>query len=263
MIARRLSLLAAVALAGCAGTGGSGGGSSPRHHEWTDVVHGGRTVRCFVVFPETSKPAPAVLVIHENKGLTDWVRRTADLLGEAGYVAVAPDCLSGMGPGGGGTESFPNEDAATKGIYALPPAQVTADLQAAADHAKSLPACDGRLAVAGFCWGGAQSFRFATARTDLSAAFVFYGSSPDDERAYASIGCPVYGFYAEHDQRINAGLSKTRERMRAAGKTFDDVVYPGAGHAFMRQGEAPDAKPDNRAARDAAWKRWLELLRTM
>jgi len=235
--------------------------ASPRHQEWVDVVHDGRTVRCFVVYPESSAKTPAVVVIHENKGLTDWVRSVADRLGEEGFLAIAPDLLSGTGPGGGGTDAFASVDAATKGIYALPPEQVTADLRAVADHVKADAACDGTLFVAGFCWGGSQTFRFATDRGDLRAAFVFYGSAPEDEAALGRIACPVHGFYGGDDARIGATIPATSERMTKLGKAFDPVTYDGAGHGFLRAGEGPDAKPANRAAADAAWKRWLELLR--
>src|SRR3954470_5212163 len=107
---------------------------SPRHHEWVQVKNGGRTVNCFVVFPEVKNKATAVLVIHENKGLTDWVRGVADQLAEAGYVAIAPDLLSGMGPNGGKTSDIKSVDEATKILYELKPDQVTADLNAVADH---------------------------------------------------------------------------------------------------------------------------------
>src|SRR5438105_11988244 len=97
---------------------------SPRHHEWVKVKNGERDVHCFVVFPEVKDKATAVLVIHENKGLTDWVRSVADQVAEAGYVAIAPDMLSGLGPKGGKTSDFPSIDAATKALYTLPPDQV-------------------------------------------------------------------------------------------------------------------------------------------
>src|SRR5438034_7613102 len=117
---------------------------SPRHHEWVVVKNGQREVHCFVVFPEVKDKATAVLVIHENKGLTDWVRGVADQLAEAGYLAIAPDCLSGMGPKGGNTDSFPSEGEATKAIGKISqmPNQVTGDLNAAAEDALKLPACN-------------------------------------------------------------------------------------------------------------------------
>jgi carboxymethylenebutenolidase len=199
---------------------------SPRHHEWVEVKHGDRTVHCFVVFPEVKDKTLAVLVIHENKGLTDWVRSVADQVAEAGYVAIAPDMLSGLGPKGGKTSDFDSVDAATAALYKLPPDQVTADLNAAADYVLKLPAVNGKLVVGGFCWGGGQTFRFATSRPDIKAACVFYGPSPD-AAAMAKITCPVYGFYGGMDARINAGLPKTEEAMKAAGKTFEPVTYEG------------------------------------
>jgi carboxymethylenebutenolidase len=141
----------------------------------------------------------------------------------------------------------------------LDPEQVTADLNAVADYASKIPASNGKLYVAGFCWGGGQSFRFATHRTDLAAAFVFYGPPPPKD-AMANITAPVYGFYAGNDARIGATLPAAREDMKAAGKTFEPVTYDGAGHGFMRAGEAPDASDANRQARLGAWARWKKLL---
>lgn len=232
---------------------------SPRHQEWVPVMSGERAVDCFVVYPEVQDNAPAVVVIHENKGLTDWVRGVADQLAEAGYIAIAPDLLSGAGPNGGNTSSFESQDAATQGIYGLDADQVTADLNAVADYVIGLAACDGQLAVAGFCWGGGQTFRFATNRDDLKAACVFYGRfdhTPDD---LARIECPVYGFYGGNDQRINATIPETTAQMASAGKNFEPVIYDGAGHGFMRAGEESDGSEANRAARDQGWERLREI----
>lgn len=252
---------------------------SPRHGEWVAIQHNGRTVQAFVVYPETKHKAPVVIVIHEIFGLTDWARSVADDLAANGYIAIAPDFLSGMAPNGGKSSDFPNVDAAREANSKLPPEQVTADLNAAADYAKKLPAASGKLAVAGFCWGGGQSFRFATTRKDLRAAFVFYGVPP---KAFASITVPVYGFYAGDDARIGATVPDTVEAMKKAGKKYEAVTYPGAGHGFMRAGEDPaadaalaDPSQDlaavkariraaaNQSARQEAWKRWLALLKAM
>jgi carboxymethylenebutenolidase len=233
---------------------------SPRHHEWLDVKHDERTVRCFVAFPEVKDEVPAVLVIHENKGLSDWVRSLADQLAEAGYVAIAPDLLSGMGPNGGNSDAFERVDEATQAIGKLDPTQVMADLGAVADHVLGLAASNGKLSVAGFCWGGARTFELATARKGLQAAFVFYGSAPADEAALARIECPVYGFYGESDARITASVAATGEAMKRAGKAYEPVIFAGAGHGFMRAGEAADASAANRKAREDGWKRWKELL---
>ncbi|MGH9524888.1 MAG: dienelactone hydrolase family protein [Terriglobales bacterium] len=232
---------------------------SPRHGEWVTIKNGSRNVRAFVSYPESSGKTPVVVVIHEIFGMTDWVRLTTDEIAAAGYIAVAPDLLSGMGPNGGDSSAYPSIDDARGAVGKLPPDQVMSDLNAAADYGKKLPASNGKLAVVGFCWGGGQSFRFATNRKDLSAAFVFYGPPP--EQGINNIQAPVYGYYGGNDERIDATIPKAEEEMKAAGKTYKPVVYEGAGHGFMRAGEAPDASEANKKARDQAWVRLKELLK--
>jgi carboxymethylenebutenolidase len=235
--------------------------NSPRHGEWVEVKNGARTVRCFIVYPQVKDPAPAVVVIHEIFGLTDWARGAADQLAAAGYIAIAPDLLSGMGPGGGGTSAYSGRDAVMSAVSGLPSDQVTGDLNAAADYVKAQPSCNGKLAVAGFCWGGGQSFHFASNRGDLKAAYVFYGPPPRNPDEMAKINCPVYGFYGGNDARITASIPKTESQMKAAGKTYEPVTYEGAGHGFMRAGEDPNDKtPANKTAHDEAWERWKKLL---
>src|SRR6266851_4525747 len=222
---------------------------SPRHREWVKVKNGNREVNSFIVYPEVNRKATAVVVIHEIFGMSDWVQELTDELAEAGYIAIAPDLLSGMGPNGGGTS-----DVATKGANAigaaireLKPDQLASDLNAVADYVSKLPAANGKVAVAGFCWGGSQTFAFATNRPSLKAAFVFYGSAPAnnpqgqpysiDKAALEKIGAPVYGFYAENDMRIDATVPPTTDAMKELKKPYDPVTYAGAGHGFMRLGE--------------------------
>jgi carboxymethylenebutenolidase len=233
---------------------------SPRHLEWVKVKHDNREVNCFVAYPEIKEKAAAVVVIHEIFGLSDWVRGVADQLAEAGYIAIAPDLLSGMAPGGGGTAELGGGDAVRKAISSLPAPQVTADLIAAQDYVSKLAACNGKVAVAGFCWGGSQSFRFATNSKEVKAAFVFYGTGPNQEEDVARIPCPVYGFYGGNDARVTATVPKTTELMKQAGKKYQPVTYDDATHGFMRAGEAPDASAANREAREQAWKCWKEAL---
>jgi carboxymethylenebutenolidase len=225
---------------------------SPRHREYVNIKNGARTVQAFVVYPEVKEKAPVVLVIHEIFGLTDWVKDVADQLAEKGYIAMAPDLLSG--------QKYEGVDDAIKAISNLPPEQVTSDLNATADYAKKLPAASGKLMVAGFCWGGGQSFRFATNRKDLAAAFVFYGPPP--QSGTENITAPVYGFYGGNDARINATIPDTEQKMKAAGKKYDPVTYEGAGHGFMRGGEDPNGKPADKKAHDEAWQRWLALMKS-
>jgi carboxymethylenebutenolidase len=233
-------------------------------------------VHAFVVYPEIKAKAPVVIVIHEIFGLSDWARSVADDLAANGYIAIAPDLLSGMGPKGGGSSEFSSQEVG-KAISSLNPDQITADLNAVADYAKKIPAANGKIAVSGFCWGGGQSFRFATNRKDLSAAFVFYGPGPDNVSA---ITAPVYGFYAGEDARVGATVPATTEAMKKAGKKYDPVTYEGAGHGFMRAGEDPandaaaanndpaakqkhDMAVANKKAHDEGWARWLRLLKSM
>jgi carboxymethylenebutenolidase len=231
---------------------------SSRHSEWVTIKHDGRSVETLVVYPESKGKTPVVLIIHEIFGMTDWVQDLADQVAAAGYIAVAPDLLSGMGPNGGRSTDFA-EGKTMEAVSHLNPDQVTADLNAAADYGLKLPASSGKIFVGGFCWGGSQTFRFATNRGDLAAAFVFYGGPPEKD-AIARIKAPVYGFYAGNDARIDTTIPDTITQMKAAGKRYDPVTYEGAGHGFMRAGEAPDANDANKKARADAWVRWKSLL---
>ena len=233
--------------------------NSPRHLEWVAAKHDDRKVNCFLAFPEVSKKATAVIVIHEIFGLSDWVRGMTDQLAEAGYIAIAPDLLSGMAPNGGGTNEFSTDDV-RRAVSSLDSDQITADLNAVFQYVAKLPACNGKVVVAGFCWGGRQSFRYATNNNGLEAAFVFYGTGPEQAAEVETITCPVYGFYGENDARVNATIPDTTDWMKAKDKSYDPVKYEGAGHGFMRAGEAPDASPENRQGRADAWERWKKLL---
>ncbi len=263
---------------------------SPRHGEFVTLTEaGGRKLQVWVVYPQAKTKVPVVVMIHEIFGLSDWAKEMADELAGAGYIVVEPDLLSGLGPAPatapaastaspanpmtsqnqagapyvpatpGGTEAFPDRSAVVRAVSSLPDAQVLTDLDTAADYGKKLPAANGHLDVAGFCWGGGKSFLFATHRPDLSAAFVFYGTPPPAD-AMKNITAPVYGFYASSDERVSATIPQTVIDMKAAGKTYDPVVYDGAGHGFMRAGEAPDANAANSAARAQGFRRLVKLL---
>ena len=248
--------------------------NSPRHLEFVKVPAGPRVVTASIAFPEVKAKATAVIVIHEIFGLSDWVRGVTDQLAEAGYIAIAPDLLSGMAPKGGGSDELGVGDGVRKVIGSLPPAQITADLDAVAAYVAKLPACNGQVVVAGFCWGGGQSFRYATNNKNLSAALAFYGTGPTDAAEIARIACPVLGFYGGNDARVNSTIEQSTALMKAAGKTYEPVIYDGAGHGFMRAGEMPAPAADadektktayaaNAKARAEAWTRWLALLKKL
>ncbi len=231
---------------------------SPRHREWVTVTHDGRKVETFIAYPESSKNTPVIVVIHEIFGMSDWVEQVTDEFAAAGYIAIAPDLLSGMGPNGGGTKSFDSGDVG-KAINKLPPDQITADLNAVADYGLKLPSATKKLFVTGFCYGGGQAFRFATNRHDLAATMSFYGPPPDKE-SMARINAPVYGFYGGTDNRIGAMVPGAAATMKELGKIYEPVTYEGAGHGFMRAGEQPDPTPANAKAREEAWARIKKIM---
>src|SRR6266513_2296527 len=204
--------------------------SSPRHGEWVDIKSDARTIKAFVVYPERKDKAPAVLVIQEIFGLTDWLRSMCDELAEIGVIVIAPDFLNG--------QKFEDADGARKAIAAVTEEQVKSVLNATADYALKIPACDGTLAVCGFCHGGGWAFTYANENPKLKATYSFYGAAPDEASKVANIPCPVYGFYGENDERVNATIPNAEEFMKAAGKKYEQVIYKGAGHGFMRSGES-------------------------
>ena len=233
---------------------------SPRHMEWVSQNIVERELKSFLVFPEASGMVTGIILIHENRGLNDWERSMADQLAAEGYIVMAPDMLSGKALLGGKTSDFKNEDDARNAIYELDPDEVTANLEAVYSHLFNLPACNGKVVVLGFCWGGSQTFRYLTNNTCITAGFVFYGTAPGDTGSLEKITVPVYGFYGENDARVNAGIPETEERMKRYGKLYEPVIFEGGGHGFMRSGEGPDASEGNRKAREAAWNRLIEIL---
>jgi carboxymethylenebutenolidase len=217
---------------------------SPRHGEWVDVqLPGSDTkIKSWVVYPERKETAGVVIVIHEIFGMTDWVRSVADQLAADGFIAVAPDLLSGMGPNGGGTESLGNNVGQT--IRQISADEQAKRLDAVRDYAVALPSANGKTATIGFCWGGSASFSYATRQPKLNAAAVYYGSAPmsgpQDERAIdkgalGKIACPVMGFYGGNDNRITSTVDPTGKAMQELTKTYTPHVYEGAGHGFLRQ----------------------------
>ena len=231
---------------------------SPRHGEWIDVnTLDGTKLVTWVVYPERKEKAGGVIVIHEVFGLTDWVRGVADQLAQEGFIALAPDLLSGLGPNGGGTASL-GEDV-TKTIRTLKPEQVASRLDAVSSHALALPAANGKVGVLGFCWGGAASFNYAAAQPKLDAAVVYYGAAPSDAAVYPKIVAPILGHYGEDDARVNATIPTAQAAMTKLGKSYTARVYDGAGHAFLRQQTGRDGA--NLKASEQAWPATVQFLR--
>ncbi|HEV8268356.1 MAG TPA: dienelactone hydrolase family protein [Thermoanaerobaculia bacterium] len=232
--------------------------ASPRHGELVDVKRAaGAPIRTWIVYPERKDKAPVVILIHEIFGLSDWMRGVADRLAKEGFIAVAPDLLSGLGPGGGGTESAASRDDVVKLVRGLSPEETRARLDAVRDWAAKIPSANGKVATMGFCWGGAASFSYAAARPALSAAVVFYGVSPAAEEL-AKLTVPVLGLYGGDDARVTSTIEPAKAELAKRGKTFEANVYDGAGHGFLRAQEDREGK--NLEAARKAWPRAVKFL---
>jgi carboxymethylenebutenolidase len=233
--------------------------TSPRHGEYADVKlpGGGTPLRTWVSYPERKDKAPVVVVIQEIFGLSDWIRGVADQLAKEGFIAVAPDMISGLGPDGGGTESVASRDDVVKLVRGLPPEETASRLAAVRDYAAKIPAGNGKVGTIGFCWGGARSFEQAM-QPGVSAAVVYYGSSPD-AAGLAKVQAPVLGLYGGDDARVNATVPPAQEEMKKLGKPYEAVMYEGAGHGFLRQQEGRDGA--NLKASQQAWPKTLAFFR--
>ncbi|CAN5854924.1 hypothetical protein BH23GEM6_BH23GEM6_23900 [soil metagenome] len=206
--------------------------ASPRHAEWAMIDAGnGDSVRVWIIYPERSDRAPVVLVVHEIFGLTHWIRAVADQLAADGYIAAAPDLLSGAGVPE--DESGPDPDSARAAIRTLAPADVQRRLTAVASWATALPAALPSYGIVGFCWGGTVSFEHAANAPGLGASVVYYGTSPS-EQDLMRVTAPVLGLYGENDARVNATIAPAEAVLRARRRTFQTEIYRGAGHGFLR-----------------------------
>lgn len=232
--------------------------SSPRHAEWAVVRTGdGDSVRVFVVYPETSQPAPVVLVAHEIYGLTSWVRGVADQLAADGFIAIAPDLLT-MKDVPVGEDGEPDRQQATQQIRSLDVTGVHRQLSAVAEWGMALPAATDSYGIVGYCWGGSTSFRHAVESDDVDAAVVYYGSSPDTT-LLGRIAAPVLGLYGGDDERVNATIPAAKRALDALGRTYDVHIFEGAGHGFLRQQNGRDGA--NMEATRQAWPLTIEFFR--
>jgi carboxymethylenebutenolidase len=222
------------------------------HGEWVQYKSGKDSVRAYVAYPERKDKAPAVIVIHEIFGLTEWEPTVADRLAKEGFVAILPDLLSSKHG-----KSPTDQDEGRKLIGELEPDRVTADLNATYAYVNGLPAVrKDDVGTIGFCWGGGQSFRYATNNPNLKAAVVCYGPAPDTA-SMRRIKAPVLGIYGENDARINAALPDVNSAMQMQGKTFTQEIFPGTGHGFLKPGREGSDGPQP----EKAWTRILEFYR--
>jgi carboxymethylenebutenolidase len=235
--------------------------TSPRHGEFVDIAVPDDKVplKTYVVYPERKEKAPVVIVIHEIFGLSDWIRGVADQLAAEGFIAIAPDLISGMGPNGGGTDAVADRDGVVKLVRGLKPEDVVKKLNAVREYGMKLPAASGKTGTIGFCWGGGTSFAYAVAQPGLNAAVVYYGTSPSDAAAFGKINAPVQGHYGGNDARVNATIEPAKKAMADGGKKYDPHIYDGAGHGFLRQQDGQNGA--NLKATEQAWPATVKFLK--
>lgn len=235
--------------------------SSPRHAEWVDIkASSGAPIKSFVVYPERKDKAPVVIVIQEIFGLTDWIRGVADQLAKEGFIAIAPDFLSGMGPNKGGSQELgePGSVAEIRKLTDDDRIRILNDVRA---YALTIPAANGKTATVGFCWGGAASSLFALRQPGLNAAVAYYGGMPTDPAAFANAKTPILGLYAANDNRVNATLDLAKAELAKKNVPYEQHFFEGAGHGFLRQQNGSAQAPNNRQASEKAWPLTLEFLR--
>ncbi len=233
---------------------------SPRHGEFMDIKYEGSQypIRTWIVYPERNEKAPVVIVIHEIFGLSDWIRAVADQLAKEGFIAVAPDLISGMGPNGGGTESAATRDDVVRMIRGLSAEETYLRLNAVRAHAVKLPAANGKSATVGYCWGGTRSFGYTSAQPELNAAVVYYGTSPDSTEL-TKIKAPVLGLYGGDDARVNATIEPAAAQLKKMKRVYEYEIYEGAGHGFLRAQTGREGA--NMRATQQAWPRTIEFLK--
>src|SRR5262245_46433709 len=201
-------------------------------HEWADIPVGASKVHTWIEYPDGDAKAGVVVVMSYEAGLDDWIRSVADELATSGFIALAPDVLTGLGPNGGNYESFKSPDEAIRAIRAkVTPAQAMRQYLAAAAYGAKLPRANGKIGSIGFGPGATLSFRFAAEAPAVNGAVVFYGLAPDDA-TLQKVKVPVIAFYGEDDPEITGTVDATAAAMKRAGKSFEHQIYPGATHHF-------------------------------
>ena len=235
--------------------------SSPRHGEWVDIKGSdGTPIKSFVVYPESRDKAPVVIVIHEIFGLSDWIRGVADQFAKEGFIAIAPDFLSGRGPNKGGSQELGSQGS-TQEIRNVTPDDTIRILNDVRTYALAIPAANGKVATVGFCWGGGTSFRYALTQPALNAAVAYYGPMPAEPAAYEKAKAPILGLYASNDQRVNANIELAKTELTKRNVSYEPHIFEGSGHGFLRQQAGNQNAPNNIGATAKAWPLTLEFLR--
>jgi carboxymethylenebutenolidase len=237
--------------------------SSPRKSERVDIKssNGGAPIKSFVVYPDRRDKAPVVIVIHEIFGLSDWIRGVTDQLAKEGFIAIAPDFLSGMGPNKGGSQELGSQGStqAIRNVTDDDKLRILNDVRA---HALTMPAANGKIGTVGFCWGGGTSFLYALKQPALNAAVSYYGPMPSDPAAFATAKAPILGLYGGNDSRVNSNIELAKTELAKAKASYAPHIFEGAGHGFLRQQAGGEQAPGNMKATEQAWPLTIEFLKT-
>ena len=250
--------------------------ASPRHGEWVKIAWepgSSDSLMAWIVYPSTTNAhAPVVVVVHEIFGLSTWVRGVADQVAADGYIAIAPDLLSRVR--GGPTTVEMSGDSARRIIGGVNTAERTRGITAAARYAMSQPSAAQRYAVIGYCWGGSTVWAYAVngGIPGYSGGVAYYGLPYMNEKvpngdSLAKITKPVMLLSGAKDTRIGTAMPAVDSAMKALGKSYVGINYPGAIHGFLRAQDDPKPQRDvaeeqaNLAATKDAWPRTLEFLR--
>ena len=236
--------------------------SSSKHKmECIKIESAASGLNSFIVYPDSLTTAPAVIIIHEEFGMTEWMMSFADQVALQKYIAIVPDLLSGHSPGNGNSGGYRNWGDARDKLLSMDQDEIIASIDMVLSYIKELPSCNGTVIIAGFGWGGSQVFQYLSQNDNLEAGLVFYGIAPDKNKKLKQISVPIFGFYGENDSKVNSTLWSTDRKMKQLDKSFYPVVYEFGGHGFMRSGERPNANEGNIKARTAAWKRLRTILK--
>jgi carboxymethylenebutenolidase len=204
-------------------------------------------MRAFLARPKKGKKFPAVIVIHENRGLVPHIQDVTKRMAREGFLTIAPDALS---PLGGTPEDISNVGEMFKQLNSE---QTTKNFVAAVKYLKTHPLSTGKVGCTGFCWGGAMTNQVAVHSPDLNAAVPYYGRQPAPEDV-EKIKAPIMAHYAGNDAGINAGIPAFEEALKKYNKEYQIFIYEGAGHAFNN-----DSNPEryNEQAAKLAWGRTI------
>jgi carboxymethylenebutenolidase len=224
------------------------------------LKYGGREFNCLVFLPPDSSPETGIILVHEEWGMTDWVKSISKQIAAAGYLVIVPDFLSDHETEKDSLQYFVNEDVTRTALMRSDREQIMSDLDESLKYLKAHPSCNGKIAIIGFSWGGTQVFSYLANNAGLSAGYIFYGTSPKNREELSGIQSPVYEFYGEYDSQIKSSIRNTGRKMHKLGKFFQPYLIDGGGHGFMRSGDRAGATEDNIKARTAAWNKLMELL---